>query len=101
MLGGLSACVSFTALAAWIHAGLIIAFRSGESITRDGANKCSYVKVLQTLIGLCGICGLIGVMLGCCIDRWFYGFWAMPVLGNIHFNVLLGKLFISRALYCY
>ena len=93
MLGGLSACVRFTALAAWIPVGLIIAFRSGESITR--------VKVLQTLIGLCGICGLIGVMLGCCIDRWFYGFWAMPVLGNIHFNVLLGKLFISRALNCY
>ena len=46
---------------------------------------------MNILFGLCFHFGLLGVILGCCIDRWFYGFWAIPFLGNIHFNVLLGK----------
>lgn len=46
--------------------------------------------MLHTFFGLCVTYGIIGIILGCCIDRWFYGFWAIPFLGNIHFNVLLG-----------
>mmetsp|Transcript_13344 Transcript_13344/g.28971 ORF Transcript_13344/g.28971 Transcript_13344/m.28971 type:complete len:402 (-) Transcript_13344:1501-2706(-) len=91
VLGGLSACVRFTSLAAWIPVGLIITFRSGVNCGRDDAKKYNYRNMLHTLFGLCVTYGLIGVILGCCIDRWFYGFWAIPFLGNIHFNVLLGK----------
>ncbi|KAL7529741.1 hypothetical protein ACHAXR_004937, partial [Thalassiosira sp. AJA248-18] len=86
ILGGLSACVRFTSLAAWITVGLIITIRSGMGSARGN----SYRNMLDTLIGLCVTYGLIGVILGCCIDCWFYGIWAIPFLGNIHFNVWLG-----------
>ena len=93
VLGGLSACVRFTSLAAWVPIGLIIAHRNGKS-GRSSVGKTEeyhYGHMLSTLFGLCGAYGLIGVIFGCCIDCWFYGFWAVPFLGNIHFNVLLGK----------
>ena len=81
----------FTALAAWIPVGLIISFNSGKAIGVSDAKQYSYKRMLSTLLGLCVPFGSIGVALGCCVDRWFYGFWAIPFLGNIHFNVLLGK----------
>ena len=86
ILGGLSVCVRFTSLAAWIPIGMII-----SSTCRDNTKKYSYKCNMNILFGLCFHFGLLGVILGCCIDRWFYGFWAIPFLGNIHFNVLLGK----------
>lgn len=76
VLGGLSACVRFTSLAAWVPLGIIVTVRSKE--------------LLRTLFGLCALYGAVGVFLGCCIDRIMYGFWAIPFLGNFHFNVLLG-----------
>ena len=91
VLGGLSACVRFTSIAAWVPVGLIIAFRRGKVTSRDNTKLYKCRNALHTLIGLCATYGFIGVILGCFIDRWFYGFWAIPSLGNIHFNVLLGK----------
>ncbi|KAL7551850.1 hypothetical protein ACHAWF_015051 [Thalassiosira exigua] len=94
ILGGLSACVRFTSLAAWVPIGLIVALRSGHpsnsSRKEHNGTKLNGRKILHTLIGLCATHGAIGILLGCCIDRWFYGFWAIPFLGNIHFNVILG-----------
>lgn len=96
VLGGLGACVRFTSLAAWIPLGVIVTLRSRSNykISSSGDNdntKMHYNMLLNTLIGLCATYGMLGVLLGCCIDRWFYGFWAVPFLGNIHFNIILGK----------
>lgn len=81
VLGGLSACVRFTSLAAWIPIGIIIVLRENNTTAK---------KKLGTLFGLCAANGLFGVVLGCCVDRWMYGFWAVPFLGNFHFNAVLG-----------
>eukprot|EP00578_Thalassiosira_sp_NH16_P019241 CAMPEP_0181099622 /NCGR_PEP_ID=MMETSP1071-20121207/12758_1 /TAXON_ID=35127 /ORGANISM="Thalassiosira sp., Strain NH16" /LENGTH=728 /DNA_ID=CAMNT_0023182297 /DNA_START=245 /DNA_END=2432 /DNA_ORIENTATION=- len=89
VLGGLSACVRFTSLAAWIPLGLAITLRDWVGTSHE-SKKYRFSNVLHTLFGLCVTYGLIGTIFGCCIDRWFYGFWAIPFLGNIHFNVLLG-----------
>ena len=40
---------------------------------------------------LCAFFGFVGIFIGCLIDRYFYGFWAVPLLGNFHFNVIEGK----------
>lgn len=80
VLGGLSACVRFTSLAAWIPIGLIIVLRENASLKQR----------FGTLFGLCAINGMLGVVLGCSVDRWLFGFWAVPFLGNFHFNVVLG-----------
>ena len=80
VLGGLSACVRFTSLAAWIPIGIIIVLREHTTAKQK----------LGKLFGLCAVNGLLGVVLGCCVDRWVYGFWAVPFLGNFHFNVVLG-----------
>ena len=80
VLGGLSACVRFTSLAAWIPIGVIIVLRKNTTAEQK----------LGTLFGLCAVNGLLGVVLGCCVDRWVYGFWAVPFLGNFHFNAILG-----------
>mmetsp|Transcript_13651 Transcript_13651/g.29149 ORF Transcript_13651/g.29149 Transcript_13651/m.29149 type:complete len:830 (+) Transcript_13651:248-2737(+) len=95
VLGGLSACVRFTSLAAWIPMGILISIRSGMdiSILSNGSSVKLYnhTKVCGTLIKLCAAFGLLGVLIGCCVDRWAYGFWAVPFLGNFHFNVILGN----------
>lgn len=80
VLGGLSACVRFTSLAAWIPIGIIIVLRKNTTAKQK----------LATLFGLCAANGLLGVLLGCCVDRYFFGFWAVPFLGNFHFNAILG-----------
>jgi phosphatidylinositol glycan class B len=79
MVGGLSACVRFTSLAAWIPMGLIITLREKTTSEKFG-----------TIFGLCATNGILGVVLGCIVDRWIYGFWAIPFLGNFHFNAILG-----------
>jgi len=94
IIGGLSACIRFTSLAAWIPMGLIISYRSGiYDITNNDdkkTKKYNYKNMIHTLFCLCVTYGLFGVIIGCFIDRYFYGFWAIPFLGNIHFNVVLG-----------
>ena len=80
VLGGLSACVRFTSLAAWIPIGIIIVLRGHTTAKQK----------LDTLFGLCAANGLLGVLLGFCVDRYFFGFWAVPFLGNFHFNAILG-----------
>ena len=87
VLGGLSACVRFTSLAAWIPIGCIVAYRKASSYQQ----LSFYKSMVGTLFGLCGLYGLMGVVLGCAVDRIFYGFWAVPSLGNFHFNVVLGN----------
>jgi phosphatidylinositol glycan class B len=92
VLGGLSACVRFTTLAAWIPLGLIISFRSGCLCNKEGnTQRVNYKAMIDTLFGICAMYGAAGVVIGCIIDRYFYGFWAIPLLGNFHFNVVLGK----------
>jgi len=78
-LGGMSVVIRFTALAAWVPLGLIICFR----------RKTIWSSMFY-LWHLCIVSGFTGVALGCVIDRYFYGFWALPFLGSFHFNVLLG-----------
>eukprot|EP00804_Cyclotella_cryptica_P017924 CCRYP_001290-RA/>CCRYP_001290-RA protein AED:0.03 eAED:0.03 QI:67/1/1/1/0/0/3/25/738 len=118
VLGGLSACVRFTSLAAWIPLGLTVAIRSGfirsafvnsgaenlitkkndrsakkestKRISFSGEYFINFKEMYRTLFGLCAFYGAVGIMLGCSIDRIMYGFWAIPSLGNFHFNVLLG-----------
>lgn len=80
ILGGLSVCVRFTAIAAWIPIGIICSVR--KKTTRER---------LGTLFGLCACFGFLGVLFGTLLDRIFYGFWAVPFLGSIHFNVIQGN----------
>lgn len=80
LLGGLSVVIRFTALAAWIPIGLIIC-----------ARRKSIKSSFYYLWHICILPGLAGVVLGCIIDRYFYGFWAIPFLGSFHFNALLGR----------
>mmetsp|Transcript_8124 Transcript_8124/g.15296 ORF Transcript_8124/g.15296 Transcript_8124/m.15296 type:complete len:651 (-) Transcript_8124:46-1998(-) len=79
LLGGIGVVIRFTALAAWIPIGMIVCFRR-HSFT---------AKVYH----FCNVCfyGATGVVIGCVVDRCFYGFWAMPFLGSFHFNVLQGN----------
>ena len=80
ILGGLSVCVRFTAIAAWIPIGIICSVR--KKTTRER---------LATLFGLCACFGCLGILLGAVLDRILYGFWALPFLGSIHFNVIQGN----------
>jgi phosphatidylinositol glycan class B len=79
ILGGLSVCVRFTAIAAWIPIGLIFSVRTKT------------IRERATLFGLCACFGVLGVLLGTVLDRIIYGFWAVPFLGSIHFNVVEGN----------
>lgn len=79
ILGGLSVVIRFTALASWIPLGIIVSIRRGTNKSR-----------IYYFTRLCIVCGTIGVGIGCIVDRLLYGFWAIPFIGNFHFNVILG-----------
>ena len=78
-LGGLSAAIRFTSLAAFVPIGFIVARRS--SLTKIG--------FLGYLLMPCATSGIAGLATAATVDRLFFGFWTLPVLGNISFNVLL------------
>ena len=80
VLGGISVVIRFTALAAWVPLGFIIFFR-----------RRSVQSGIYYIWRLCIVCGAFGVAIGCVVDRYFYGIWAIPFLGSFHFNVLLGE----------
>ena len=80
VLGGLSVCVRFTAIAAWIPIGIVCSVR-----------RRTIQERLMTFFGLCACFGFLGILLGVVLDRFFYGFWAVPFLGSFHFNVMQGN----------
>jgi len=80
VLGGLSVCVRFTAIAAWIPIGFVCSVR-----------RRTVQESLAIFFGLCACFGFLGVLLGTVLDRFFYGFWAVPFLGSFHFNVMQGN----------
>lgn len=63
--------------------GLLLAFQRVPS--QPFTSACVY------LAGVCAICGILGILVTVLFDRYMYGFLAIPILGNIHFNVILGK----------
>ena len=81
-LGGICCSVRFTCLAAFVPMGLILAFQ----------RRCrSLVFVVGYVVGICAAPGIAGLFLTLLLDRYVYGFWAFPLLGNIQFNILEGN----------
>jgi len=74
--GGLSAAIRFTSLAAFVPMGVLLSARQNSLSSRVG-----YLLVPCALFGLAGIC------LAMLVDRYFFGFWTIPVLSSFHFNV--------------
>jgi hypothetical protein len=55
---------------------------------------CKFSSTLSRMcyvVGLCALFGALGLMSTLLLDRFMYGFWAFPLLANIHFNVVQGK----------
>ena len=79
ILGGISTAVRFTSLAAWIPLGIILSVQSPTIKDR-----------IWFVLFFCAIPGAIGLTLATTVDRVLYGFWTIPLLGNLDFNVLQG-----------
>ena len=80
-LGGICCSIRFTCLLAYVPMGIILSLQQKSR------------SVITFLIGYCLIPGFLGLGATVIIDRFFYGFWAIPVLGNIQFNIILGMSF--------
>lgn len=50
----------------------------------------------QYLVSICATFGLFGISAATLFDRFMFGFLAIPMLGNLHFNVLEGKLLFPK-----
>lgn len=72
--------VRFTSLAAWIPIGILLALQRPRLVDR-----------MYYLVMPCALFGLVGIGLSLIVDRYFYGFWTIPFLGSLHFNVVLGE----------
>jgi hypothetical protein len=55
----------------------------------------SVLSVISYLFRVCALPGLSGLAITLLLDRFMFGFWAIPFLGNIHFNVILGRSILS------
>jgi GPI mannosyltransferase 3 len=78
LLGGLAVSIRFTAIAAFIPIGIILAMRCKSALSAIGF-----------LFGTCATFGISGIGIAATVDRHFYGFWTIPFLGNFHFNAIL------------
>ena len=76
-MGGLSTAIRFTSCIAFVVIGIILATRRGHFLTY--------------IIFPCALFGVLGISAAMLVDRYFYGFWTIPLLGNIHFNVIEGN----------
>lgn len=79
-LGGLSCSIRFTSLAAFVPMGIILSVSGSKSL----------ISTMNYLIGVCALFGLSGLAVTVALDRYMYGFPAVPFLGSIQFNVLEG-----------
>lgn len=78
MLGGMSITIRVTSIAAFVPLGILLAFRQRSLVSKVGF-----------LFFICAVFGLLGIFVGMLVDRFFFGFWTLPFLGNFHFNVIL------------
>jgi hypothetical protein len=67
--------------------GLILAYTTYTTIK---------LRILY-LFGVCALFGLLGLLSTFVLDRIMYGFWAIPMLGNFHFNVIQGTVNIMKS----
>ena len=77
-LGGLSVAIRFSSVAAFFPMGEVLALRYKSPSAR-----------IAYLFFPCAICGLAGILAAMLVDRYFYGFYTIPFLGNFHFNVVM------------
>ncbi|CAJ1917194.1 unnamed protein product [Cylindrotheca closterium] len=90
-LGGICCSVRFTCLVCYIPMGIILAM---QQKTRS---------LFGFIIKACAFPGLLGVIVTLIVDRSFYGFWAIPFLGSLDFNVVQGNgdLYGTHPIYWY
>lgn len=80
LAGGISVALRFTSLAAFVPMGILLALRC-----RSTCSKLSYI------MSPCAIFGIAGLAIAMAVDRYFFGFWTLPLLGNFHFNMILDR----------
>jgi phosphatidylinositol glycan class B len=80
LLGGISVAIRFTSLSAFVPMGFLLSSRQ-QSLQGEFAY----------LILPCATFGLTGLFISMLVDKWFFGFWTLPFLGNFHFNVILNN----------
>lgn len=81
LLGGICTAIRFTCLTIYIPMGILLACRRSSTLFR-----------LSYLLGVCAVFGTLGLLLTILLDRCMYGYWAFPLLGNLFFNVIQGKV---------
>lgn len=89
VLGGCSTAVRGTALTALVPLGLLLALRPPPPPPFFRSHP--FRAFLAFLLGPCALGGLTGIGVAAVVDRYFYGFWTLPWLGNFHFNVVLHR----------
>lgn len=82
-IGGICVSIRFSSLTAYIPMGIILAWDNDKNKTIKAA--------LLYLFGICALPGFLGFASTLLLDKAMYGFWAIPVLGNFHFNVIQGN----------
>lgn len=79
-LGGICVSIRFTCLTAYIPMGIILSLH-----TKTTKTAISY------LFRVCALAGMLGFVCTVVLDRAMFRVWAIPVLGNFHFNVIQGN----------
>ncbi|EEC49434.1 predicted protein [Phaeodactylum tricornutum CCAP 1055/1] len=92
LIGGFGVGIRFTSIAAFIPMGVLLALR-----------HLTLLKRVCYLLVPCAFFGLAGLSFGMLVDRYFFGFWTLPFLGNFHFNVVLdyASLYGSHPMHWY
>lgn len=96
LLGGLSVAMRFSGVMAWIPMGILLGIFHAKSKADAGNQQSTRMmdwisSFLRYLLEICAFFGALGIAIACLVDKYFYGFWTLPFLGSLHFNVLQGN----------
>ena len=90
-MGGVASSIRFTCLTAYVPMGVLLALQHGRGAP---------LATCQYLVSICATFGFLGLLVTIVLDRFMYGFVAIPVLGNFQFNVLQGEFGIRSRPAC-
>jgi Alg9-like mannosyltransferase family len=122
VLGGCSIAIRITAVASFVPLGILLALKQPLLIydhsTKTHKNDCNKSSanapfLSSRLIGVyqftrflfhpCASFGMVGVMIASCCDWYYNGFFSIPILSNLYFNVVMdyASLYGSHVWYWY
>jgi Alg9-like mannosyltransferase family len=95
LIGGLSVAIRITAVASFVPLGVLLAvsfaYSNGTSTSSNAVvpTVTRMYRFVTYLIYPCAVYGLLGLVIASGTDYYYNGYYSIPILSNLYFNVIM------------